>query len=102
MSRKKLRYPAARYLPLFVGIVLAAIAVGAIVHQLQDYSYQDIVNSLRSLPAAQVRQAIACTGLGYLAMTGYDTLGFVHLRQRLAYGKIALTAFITHGSLIFK
>jgi hypothetical protein len=39
--------------------------------------------------------AIAFTSLGYLAMTGYDTLGFRYLRQRLPYPKIALTTFIS-------
>ncbi|WP_026073216.1 lysylphosphatidylglycerol synthase domain-containing protein [Nodosilinea nodulosa] len=84
-----------RYLAPLIGLVLLAIAAVVVSYQLRDYQVQDIVDGLQSLPPAQVRRAIAFAGLGYLAMTGYDALGFLHLRQPLAYPKIALTAFIS-------
>ncbi|PSN18029.1 hypothetical protein C7271_14650 [filamentous cyanobacterium CCP5] len=95
MTKTQLRYLATRYLAPLTGLVLLAISIAVVRHQLQDYEVHDVVDSLRSLPREQVIWAIAFTALGYLAMTGYDTLGFLHLRQRLGYGKIALTTFIS-------
>ena len=86
-----------RYLAPFLGLVLLTIAAVIIHQQLRDYAVQDIVDGLRSLPPRQVGRAIVFTGLGYLAMTGYDALGFRYLRQPLAYPRIALTAFISYA-----
>lgn len=95
MTKPQLRHLTTRYLAPLTGLVLLAISIAVVRHQLRDYKLQDIVDSLRSLPPVQVRWAIAFTALGYLAMTGYDSLGFLYLRQRLGYGKIALTTFIS-------
>ncbi|WP_228039969.1 lysylphosphatidylglycerol synthase domain-containing protein [Nodosilinea sp. LEGE 07088] len=78
-----------------MGLVLLTIAAVVVSHQLRDYQVQDIVDGLRSLPPAQVGRAVTFAGLGYVAMTGYDTLGFLYLRQPLGYPKIALATFIS-------
>src|SRR5207237_9306071 len=50
-----------------------------------------------SLPVDQIVLAIVLTLLGYLAMTGYDTLAFRYIRHPLPYFKIALASFIGYA-----
>ncbi|MGB3135902.1 MAG: lysylphosphatidylglycerol synthase domain-containing protein [Nodosilinea sp.] len=87
--------PSTRFLAPLMGLVLLTIAAVVVSHQFRDYHVQDIVDGLRSLPPAQMGRAATFAGLGYLAVTGYDALGFLHLRLSLGYPKIALTTFIS-------
>ena len=48
-------------------------------------------------PIDQILLAAALTLLGYLVMTGYDTLAFRYIRHPLPYFKIALASFIGYA-----
>lgn len=41
--------------------------------------------------------ALLVTGFGYALMTGYDILGFIHIKQKLSVLKIAFTAFVSYA-----
>ncbi len=78
-------------------IALFLLIASAIVirSEIQSYSAEDVAQSFSAISAFQFQGAIAFTALGYLAMTGYDALAFRHLKQRLAYRRIATTSFIS-------
>ena len=82
--------------PLFV-VALFAVALRVLQDTLAHYDYHQVIRYVSSLPADQVVLAVILTLLGYLAMTGYDTLAFRYIRHPLPYFKIALASFIGYA-----
>ncbi|MEH2447354.1 MAG: lysylphosphatidylglycerol synthase domain-containing protein [Nostoc sp.] len=77
------------------GLLLLVLSVWAIAHELGEYNYRDILNSLTAIPKSRLSWAIWLTALGYLVMIGYDILGFSYINRSLSWNKIALTNFIS-------
>src|SRR2546423_385779 len=94
MSSAKRPWPFIR--PLLM-IALFAIALRILGSTLAHYRWHDVMMYLESLPPLQVAVAAALTVLGYLMMTGYDTLAFRYIRHPLPYRKIALASFIGYA-----
>lgn len=78
-----------------LGFLLLALSLWAISNELREYNYRDVLSSLTAIPRSSLTLGIGLTSLGYLAMTGYDTLAFRYIRRPLAYSKIAFTNFIS-------
>src|SRR6266852_2383335 len=78
-------------------IAVFALALRVLGTTLARYRYRDIVAYISSLPIDQIVLAIVLTLLGYLIMTGYDTLAFEYIRHPLPYRKIALASFIGYA-----
>ncbi|MCF2148489.1 lysylphosphatidylglycerol synthase domain-containing protein [Desmonostoc muscorum LEGE 12446] len=79
----------------FFGLLLLALSLWAIAHELHEYNYRDILNSLAAIPKSRLSWAIWLTALGYLVMIGYDILGFNYINRSLSWNKIAFTNFIS-------
>jgi len=82
--------------PLLI-LALFAVALRVLQDTLAHYRYRDVVRYLDALPIDQILLAAALTLLGYLVMTGYDTLAFRYIRHPLPYFKIALASFIGYA-----
>jgi len=82
--------------PLLI-LALFALALRALEDTLAHYRYRDVVAYVSSLRADQIILAAVLTLLGYLVMTGYDTLAFRYIRHPLPYRKIALASFIGYA-----
>ncbi|NEQ25102.1 MAG: hypothetical protein F6K28_39670 [Microcoleus sp. SIO2G3] len=95
MIQKKLFF--ARFSSLF-GLLLLGLALWAIRNELREYNVRDVLNSFTALPKHRLALAIALTSLGYLAMTGYDTLAFRYIRHSLTYPKLAFTNFLSSAT----
>lgn len=80
------------------GFLLLALSLWAISNELREYNYRDVFNSLAAIPTSRLGLGIGLTSLGYLAMTGYDTLAFRYIRRSLSYKNIAFTAFISYAA----
>ncbi|MDZ8242360.1 MAG: lysylphosphatidylglycerol synthase domain-containing protein [Nostoc sp. ChiQUE01a] len=90
MSKK----PRINFSSLF-GLLLLLLSSWAIAHELHEYNYRDILNSLAAIPKTRLSWAIWLTALGYLVMIGYDILGFNYINRPLSWNKIAFTNFIS-------
>jgi uncharacterized membrane protein YbhN (UPF0104 family) len=77
--------------PLLAGVLLV-IAVVALRHLLREYSWREILGSLRGLTAKQLAAAAGLTFLGYLTLTFYDVLAIAHIGRRVPYPRVAVTA----------
>ncbi|MBD2676464.1 MULTISPECIES: lysylphosphatidylglycerol synthase domain-containing protein [Nostoc] len=77
------------------GLLLLMLSLWAIAHELHEYNYRDILNSLAAIPKSRLSLAIWLTALGYLVMIGYDILGFKYINRSLSWNKIAFTNFIS-------
>ena len=82
--------------PLLI-LALFALALRALQDTLSHYRYHDVVAYVSSLRADQIILAAVLTLLGYLVMTGYDTLAFRYIRHPRPYRKIALASFIGYA-----
>lgn len=78
-----------------LSLLLLALCLWAIASELQAYNYQDILNSLATIPKRRLSWAIGLTIVGYSIMVGYDILGFYYIGRTLSWNKIALTNFIS-------
>ena len=82
--------------PLF-GILLFAVAIWILHHELRAYHFHDIVLHLRELPTHRLLLAFAFTVLSYFILTGYDTLALRYIQHPLGYARIALASFIGYA-----
>jgi len=82
--------------PLLI-LALFAIALRVLHDTLAQYRYREVVAYLNRLSGDQILLASVLTVLGYLVMTGYDTLAFRYIRHPLPYFKIALASFIGYA-----
>ena len=79
-----------------LGLVLFALALGILHRELGEYHYGDVLYHLGAIPKRQIAFALGLTGLGYLSLTGYDTLAFRWIGSPLRYPRIALASFIAY------
>ncbi|MFN6471484.1 MAG: lysylphosphatidylglycerol synthase domain-containing protein [Nostoc sp. SerVER01] len=77
------------------GLLLLLLSSWAIAHELHEYNYHDILNSLAAIPKTRLSWGIWLTAFGYLVMIGYDILGFNYINRSLSWNKIAFTNFIS-------
>ncbi len=94
--RERLRRLAPFLKPLFI-LLLFAVALRILHDTLAHYRYHDVVDYFHHLAWEQIVVAVGLTLLGYLVMTGYDTMAMRYIRHPLAYGKIALASFIGYA-----
>ncbi|NMG18162.1 lysylphosphatidylglycerol synthase domain-containing protein [Brasilonema bromeliae] len=77
------------------GLLLLVLSLWAISHELREYRYQDVLNSLGKIPKRYLSLSILLSNIGYLVMVSYDALGFSYIGRFLALRKIAFTGFIS-------
>jgi len=88
----KLRKAAA---PVFA-LVLFAFAVILLHKLLKPYHINEIRSAFHSIAAYKILLCLCFSTLSYFVLTLYDTLAFRYIGKPLAYGKIALTSFISY------
>lgn len=84
-------------IPIVFVIILFSISIVAIVSELKKDNIESVWLYLQNIPRWHKLTALGMTILGYGLMTGYDILGFRHIRQQLSPLKIAFTAFISYA-----
>lgn len=97
MSKSSLIRSVSKVLPIALAVLLLSVSIKTIIHEFKDHSWQSIWQYLQTISNTRKMASVALTGLGYLAMTGYDILGFQYINQVLAPAKIAGTAFISYA-----
>ena len=74
--------------------IIFAIALG---QKLQEYSWLDLIASIRAIPANRVRLAILLTIIGYVTIAHYDKIAFAATDYSLASRKILTTGFLSYA-----
>ena len=64
---------------------------------LSQFTWADIVQSVRAIPAWNMTLALIYCALSYLCLTGFDWTGVRYVKNDLAYPKIALASFVALG-----
>src|SRR6478672_988633 len=89
-----------RWKPWLIGAAALAIAflLGHTLKELfAEFSYQDLLNAIRSTTTAAVAMAVLSTLISYLALTGYDYSSVRYVGANVSYGVAAQTAFISYA-----
>ena len=86
-----------RRLTSLIGVILFALAVWILYHELRGNQPRDIARYIQELPTVSLFSALGITCMNYVVMTCYDVLALRYLRHRLPYRKIALASFIGYA-----
>jgi uncharacterized membrane protein YbhN (UPF0104 family) len=82
---------------LAAAFVLLGIAVaGYLIYRgLSRYRFDEIVKSVRAVPAANLAEAALFTLGSYTCLSGFEWLGIRYTGNRLPYRKVALASFVS-------
>ncbi len=81
----------------FITVGLFAIAMFVIHHELKVHPWSEVVDALSATAWPRVLAAAGLTALGFLALIGYDWLGFRYIGHRLPIRRIALAGFVGYA-----
>jgi phosphatidylglycerol lysyltransferase len=79
-----------------VGLLLFALALGLLTHELRQYRWTDVAAALRGLPPGRIAAAVLLTALNYVALTGYDVLALHVVGRVLPYRRTAFASFVSY------
>jgi uncharacterized membrane protein YbhN (UPF0104 family) len=79
------------YIMLLVGFGAAGYLL---YHTFREYSLNDIIGSIREIPARNLATALLFAFCSYVCLTGFDWAGVRYVKRDLAYPKISLASFI--------
>jgi len=77
-------------------VALGLSVAGYLIYRgLSRYRFDEVVQSLRAVPAGDLAQAGMFTLGSYLCLTGFEWLGIRYTGNRLPYKKVALASFVS-------
>ncbi|HKJ33280.1 MAG TPA: bifunctional lysylphosphatidylglycerol flippase/synthetase MprF [Balneolales bacterium] len=80
-----------------LGLILFGFALWFLGNELRHYNAVEVFRQLSSISLLRILLAILLTSLSYLALTGYDTLGFYYINKPMPYRKVAKAGFIGYA-----
>ena len=82
---------------LAAAFVLLGISVaGYLIYRgLSHYRFDDIMKSVRAVPAGNLAEAALFAACSYACLTGFEWLGIRYTGNRLPYRKVALAGFVS-------
>ncbi|HYL30121.1 MAG TPA: lysylphosphatidylglycerol synthase domain-containing protein [Gemmatimonadales bacterium] len=83
-----------RALGALVSLALFLAALWVLRGELRAHTAASVLRELLSLPRSSLALSLACTALGYLALTGHDVLALKHLGRSIPYRRVAFASFI--------
>src|SRR5262245_48608090 len=79
-----------------VGLLLFALALGLLTHELRRYHLHDVAAALQALPKLRIVTAVLLTVLNFLVLSGYDALGLRVVGRSLPYRRTAFASFVSY------
>jgi len=83
-----------RVLGTLISLALFVAALWVLRGQLREHTAAAVLRELLGLPRSSVALSLACTVLGYFALTGHDVVALGHLGRSIPYRRVAFTSFI--------
>jgi uncharacterized membrane protein YbhN (UPF0104 family) len=83
-----------RALSALVSLALFIAALWVLRGELREHTAAAVLHELLALPRWSLGLSLACTVLGYLALTGHDAVALRHLGRSIPYPRVALASFI--------
>jgi len=70
-----------RTLPAVLGLILFTAALLVLRKELHAVTWHELTSDVFAIPAARILAALVLTVLNYAALTGYDLLAFVYIKN---------------------
>lgn len=80
-----------------VGISAALFSAWLLYSQVKKLSFDETMESLRSIPPQHWLLSLAATLAAYIALAGYDRIALMHLRRKVAWAFVALCSFTSYA-----
>jgi hypothetical protein len=84
-----------RYWTSLATFGFAIVAIGIVIHALQEVTLTRVAASLSRIGFEQASVAFLCVAGSYISLTGFDWLGTRYAGGKLAYRRIALASFLS-------
>ncbi len=85
------------YIAASFSIGIAALAIFVLVRTLSHINLVQLRNAIAATSNAQILAAAGLTFVSFLALTGYDGVALLQLRQRVPYATTALASFTSYA-----
>lgn len=82
------------YIGTFLSVIIVCVALWVMYDTLHSIRLKDVIASLHQLSLSSILLGFLFTSLSYFTVTGYDVVALNHIRRRVPYPRIALSAFL--------
>src|SRR5579862_1510845 len=86
-----------RWLGPLAALVIFAVVVLILHHQLARLHVTSVLAHLHNIPRTQVLASLAFTAASYWLLSNYEVLALAYLRRLVAYPRIVFTSFIAYS-----
>ena len=93
----KRRRKIATYIGASFSLGIAALAIFVLVHTLAHLNLSQLRAAFDATENSQIFAALGLTALSFLALTGYDGVALLQLRQKVPYTTTALASFTSYA-----
>lgn len=87
----------AAYIGASFSLAIAALAIFVLVRTLRHINLAELRDAIAATSNDQILAAAGLTCLSFLALTGYDGVALLQLRQKVAYPTTALASFTSYA-----
>ncbi len=96
-AEHKRRRTIATYIGASFSVAIAALAIFVLIHTLTHINPGQLRAAFAATQNTQIFEALGLTALSFLALTGYDGIALLQLRQRVPYTTTALASFTSYA-----
>ncbi|MFA7074475.1 MAG: phosphatidylglycerol lysyltransferase domain-containing protein [Endomicrobiaceae bacterium] len=80
-----------------LGILIFIAAIGLLSHEMKNYSYQQILDTLKAIPSFKIIIALMMALSYYLILGGYDVVAFKYINVPLKFKNVLFTCFVSNA-----
>ena len=80
-----------------LGVIIFIVAIVLLSHEMKNYSYQQILDTLKAIPSVKITMALILSLLYYLILGGYDVVAFKYINVPLKFKNVLFTCFISNA-----
>jgi len=80
-----------------LGIIIFLVAISLLGNEMKSYSYQQILDMMKAIPAFKITIALILALSYYLILSGYDVLAFKYIKVPLKFKNVVFTCFISNS-----
>lgn len=80
-----------------LGIIIFVVAIMLLSNEMKNYSYQQILDTLKAIPSFKICVALILALSYYLILGGYDVVAFKYINVPLKFKNVVFTCFISNA-----
>jgi phosphatidylglycerol lysyltransferase len=80
-----------------LGIIIFIVAITLLSHEMKNYSYQQIINTIKAIPSFKIIIALTSALAYYIILGGYDVIAFKFIQVPLKFKNVLFACFISNA-----